>query len=420
MTRRKLISNIMALLSGTTIAQALKMITLLLIARQLGVRLYGLYASSIATLTVSAVIFNLGLDTWLLREGGKKSETIYFLFSVVLNIKLFMGIIWFLGVSILFTQLNLATFPPQFVYLSAIIIWLDSILLTLSTLFKATLRNYLASSLMVGNAALLLGSILVLVWLGSVNVFLYMVVQMVVLALSVSVSLILIRQFENWKYFKVDKNIFQQTLRASFPFALSDFLAWLGTRVDVVMVAFILGEYDVGLYSPAVGILSALFFIPAAIYNVVLPVLSNLFANDLPKAIKLTKYTIIALTLTGLSLNIALALTSGLLTYLLGTSYAPTASILKIISLILTFKGVSFAMVAILVAVNWQSQRAFIQAISVCCNIILNLIFLRSFGVMGAAITYIITEAILMIGYSQQVRRYYLSIKFPIQQQNNA
>ncbi len=409
-TRYKIISNIITLLSGTTIAQALKMITLLLIARQLGVRQYGLYASSIATLTVSAVIFNLGLDTWLLREGGKKSKEIYILSGIVLSIKLFLGITWFLGVSILFTLFNLATFPPQLVYLSAIIIWLDSILLTLATLFKATLQNHLASTLMVGNASLLLCATLILVWLRNTNIFFYMLVQVISLVLSVTTSLILVKRIGNWKEFKVNKNILRQVLKESIPFALSDFLAWLGTRVDVVMMALLLGEYQVGLYSPAIGILSALFFIPAAIYNVVLPVLSHLFTHDLPKAMRTAKYTIIVLTFTGFSLNVALALTSGLLTYLLGTPYTLTGTILRIISLILTFKGVSFAMGAILVAVNWQSQRTFIQAISVCCNIILNLIFLRHFGVMGAAISYIITEAILMIGYSWQVRQYCLSV----------
>jgi len=408
LTYRNIIHNVIALLSGTTISQILKMITILLIARQLGVRLYGLYASSLAMLTASSILFNLGLDTWLLREGGRKEEILGPLFGAVLTIKSILGLGWFVVTAILFAQLNWATFPLKLVCLTAIAVWLDSILLTSSTAFRASLKNYMASVPTVINAVSLLLVTFMLIIQNNVNVVWYMLVRVIVASLSATLALILVWRANR---FNVQYSLIQQALKESPAFAWSDFLAWMGTRLDVVITAFMLGEYEVGLYSPAVGIVSALFFVPAAAYNVLVPVLSNLFAKNLPQAYSMAKRTILILSAIGLSLNIMLAMGSPLLVKLLGTSYAPTQNLLPILSLILTFKGVSFGMAAILVAVGWQKQRTVVQAVAVLMNFSLNLIAIRSFGITGAAIIYVITESVLMLGYSWQTWQYYISVQ---------
>ena len=75
-------------------------------------------------------------------------------------------------------------------------------------------------------------------------------------------------------------------IRQAPPYAASDFLAWLYMRQDILIVALMLGDYSAGIYSPAVGIVNALFLVPATIHVVIVPVLSNLFTTNVQQAWK--------------------------------------------------------------------------------------------------------------------------------------
>jgi O-antigen/teichoic acid export membrane protein len=57
-------------------------------------------------------------------------------------------------------------------------------------------------------------------------------------------------------------------------------------------------------------------------------------------------------------------------------------------------------MAAIMVATNQQVKRTYIQVIAAIANIILNLLVVSRFGINGVAFVYVITEIILMVGYT--------------------
>jgi len=74
LNRRNVVNNIAALLSGSAIAQGMTMLAIMLTARQLGAVKYGEYVSAYTLASATAIVFNLGLDIWLLREGGRRRE----------------------------------------------------------------------------------------------------------------------------------------------------------------------------------------------------------------------------------------------------------------------------------------------------------------------------------------------------------
>jgi O-antigen/teichoic acid export membrane protein len=57
-------------------------------------------------------------------------------------------------------------------------------------------------------------------------------------------------------------------------------------------------------------------------------------------------------------------------------------------------------MAAIMVATNQQVKRTFIQVIAAVTNIVLNLLVVFRFGINGVAFVYVITEIILLVGYT--------------------
>jgi hypothetical protein len=85
--RSKIIANIATLFSGSIVAQGMTALTLLLTARQLQVDSYGQYAACITLTSMLSILFSLGLDIWLLREGGKAPHQIGDLAGSVLGVK---------------------------------------------------------------------------------------------------------------------------------------------------------------------------------------------------------------------------------------------------------------------------------------------------------------------------------------------
>jgi O-antigen/teichoic acid export membrane protein len=177
-------------------------------------------------------------------------------------------------------------------------------------------------------------------------------------------------------------------------------------RVDVLIIAFLLDDYAVGLYAPAEGIINALYIVPLAIHFVMVPVLSNLFQRDINQAWLTTRRFFYVLVLVGLGLFLVVFFGAEFIVLLLGPSYAGSLEILKILSIILFIHSISFGTAAILVATKQQSQRTIVQAVAVFINITLNIYVIGKWGITGIAFVYVLTEIVLLAGYSFLVARY--------------
>ncbi len=402
LTRRNVLSNIATLFSGSALANGLTIITLLLIARHFGADEYGRYAASLALVSLSSIIFNLGLDIWLLREGGRLPDQLSISMGSVLAIKVVGGAAWFLVIAGLAPLVNQATFPADLMRLLAITVWLDSLFTTALTAFKASLRNRFTSVLESGSDAAWLAITLVLISFGNqqINTFVYargfVLLASVILAFAILFKLVGIR---------ANQAVARKALKEAFPYATSEFLAWASMRVDVIIVGFILGEYAAGIYSPAVGVVNGLFLVPAAVYMVMVPVLSNLYTRHPMQARSSSRRTIQLLFVIGAGLSVAFYLGAPVLVSFLSESFQESLGIMRILSGILLLKSGSYAMAAILVSKGQQGPRTAVQAIAVSLNVLLNLIFISRFGIAGVAVVYVITELILLAGYSYLVYR---------------
>jgi O-antigen/teichoic acid export membrane protein len=395
--RSKIISNIATLFSGSVVAQGMTAVALLLTARQLEVDGYGQYAACITLTSILSIVFSLGLDIWLLREGGKAPHQIADLAGTVLGIKGSIGLFWGIILFLLSPLLNQQSFPNALLQWSVVLIWSDTLLATCLTAFKASLHSRTPSILEASADTIWFGLTLMLMGLGLRNPEDYLKIRVLVSLLALSSAvLLLLRRFG----LKINLQITRTALGESFPFTVSEFLAMITMRADVVIVSLTIGKTATGLYSPSVGLVNMAFLAPMAIYSVMLPVLSNLYEHHPPQAKKTAIRTILLSLMVGIGLTTAYFLGAPLVTTLLGPSYKGSVEVLRILSLVLLFKCGSFAMAAIMVATNQQVKRTYIQVIAAIANIILNLLVVSRFGINGVAFVYVITEIILMVGYT--------------------
>ncbi len=373
------------------------MLTVLVMARQLGPEQYGQYSGSLTLATFASILFSLGLDLWLLREGGATPAKINLLSGSVLFLRASIGIAWLVIMFLIAPLLRSSSFPAEIVRLSALTVWLSALFTTILTTFKAILRNKVSAVLEAALNIVILLATLALAAKSVNQVNIYLAARILALALGVIAGAAAIHQFFR---LKVSRETARTALRQSPPYAASEFLAWLFLRLDVLLVATILGDRATGLYSPAVGLLNALFLVPAAVHLVLVPVLSNLFVSHPQQAWKTARRAVAVQFLVGLVMALGIYFGAGLITLILGEAYAGTETVLKMLSPIIFFQSLTYGVAAVLVAANLQAKRSLVQAITIATDAVLNLLLLPRLGISGAAIAYLVSSVVLLGGYS--------------------
>ena len=400
--RRLIVQNIATLFSGSLVAQGRTAVALLLTARQLSVDGYGQYAACVSLTSLASILFSLGLDLWLLREGGREPGRLSSLVGSVLGIKAALGVVWMAVLFCAAPLLSQETYPASLLRWSVALIWIDALLATVLMAFKAGLRNRVPSALEASADAIWCGLTVGLIVLGVRQPAQFLVIRVIVSSVGLGAGLLLLQRGFGLHF---DLRLAEKALRGSFPFAASEFLSVVMMRADVVIVGFTLGKVATGLYSPAVGLINMAFLAPLAIHLVAVPVLSNLYQNHSQQAGRTAiRFTLLAVG-AGSTMTVGFAVAAPLAVYVLGPSFQGSVEILRILSLVLLFKSISLALAAIILAKGQQARRMLAQAVAAGFNILANGAIVHWLGIHGVAGVYVMTEVILMIGYGWIVWR---------------
>lgn len=392
--RKDILSNIAYLFSGTSLSQGLTAIALLLTARQLGPDSYGQYSASIVLAGMVSIFYNLGLNIWFTHESNRHPEHLSTLLGSALAIKISLGLVWLLAIFILSALFKSEVFPKDLLRLTALVVFLDNLFLSLLTVFKASLRNHLTSVFLTCSDFTWVILTIYLVQQGNHQVNKYMLMRVWVMLASVAIAGMLVIY---WYRPRIKLSALKEAFGKTLSFAASEFLTMSAMRIDVLIIAFYLGKTAVGLYSPAVSLVNALFTPINAISGVFLPVLSNLFSKDVKQAWITAKRSVWLHAGTGLFITLGIIIGANYLVAFLGSNYTGSLEIIYILSSIIFIHALIFALTNILIATGQQGRRAFLQLIAVLLNIILNIIVVNLAGIRGVAFVYLITEIFLLL-----------------------
>jgi len=391
------IANILTLFSGTTVARVLSAVTLMVIARQVGPDAFGQYTASMALVGLTSIFFSLGLDGWLLYEGGRKADELNVRFTSALCLKVLLGIVWLAGLWVSAPRLNPSSFPWNLILLGSLSVWMEELARITWSAFKACLRNDLTFILMTGLQGVFFGTTLWLVIQHVGDPGSYLAGRLLATFLGAGASILLvIRRLGS----RLHPEMFRATLRGTLPFAASLALATIYGRADLTIVANELGKTGASVYGPAIAFTNALFLIPTAIYGVMVPVLSRSHGEEREGVKWMSVWLVAGTALLGLGMGSAQALLSRPLVLLIyGAPFEASADVLAILGGVLALRYPNMALAAVLVAVGWQMPRVAAQALPAALNVILNLLIVQQLGVMGVAKVYVLTEAVLFLGY---------------------
>lgn len=196
-------------------------------------------------------------------------------------------------------------------------------------------------------------------------------------------------------YKRFDLSIAKQLLKDAWPLIFSAIVVMIYMRIDQIMIKEMLGAYEVGIYSAAVRLSEAFYFIPMLITASLFPAI--LSAKNQSRELYKQRLQRLYTFMVWMAIAIALPMTflsDWLILLLFGQDYQEAGQVLMIHiwASIFVFLGVASGKWFIIE--NLQRFTLINTSLGAILNVGLNLIFIPKFGVIGAAYATLISYGI--------------------------
>lgn len=164
-------------------------------------------------------------------------------------------------------------------------------------------------------------------------------------------------------------------------------------QTDKIMIKFMLGETETGYYSSAITCIAITGFLFSAIIDSARPwVLEGKLSSNKTFEERITVLSAIVTTVSLLQSVFMTLLADYIIIILYGEQFLPTAGILKVAVWYVTFSYVGTVRNVWILAEDKQKYLPVINIIGASVNIVLNFIFIRFLGAIGAALASVCTQ----------------------------
>ena len=365
------------------------------VARYLGPSDFGILSYAIAFIAFFSFLSNLGLNSIVVREITKKEEWSDKILGTTFYLKLYGGLsALVLGSSLIFYL------KPDEATVQYIVI-----LLLLGYIFQSLDNiDYFFQSKVIGkyttiarSGAFIVSNILkiyFIVYEYSVKYFAFSTMFDFLLA---SIFLVLIYKKLNYKIFSwsFDRTVAKQLLKDSWPLMLSAFFITIYMKIDQVMIEHYLDMSSVGVYSVAVRLSEAWYFMPTIIVSTVMPYFVKLRESN--RDLYIYRLKQINAVMFWMSVCVGIFMTifgESIIVLLFGEVYKDAYLALSLNIWAGIFISIGLASSLWMISENLQIYRLIGIMIGVLLNILANYILIPLYGISGAAIATLITQGL--------------------------
>lgn len=403
----RVISNIGWLFADKILRMGVGLFVGVWVARYLGPEQFGLMNFATAFVAIFAGMANLGLQSIVVRELVSASEERFEIVGTATVILLISGlcgyILLILGIVILrssdYLAIMLVVIYGAILLIKStdiIIYWYES-----QTMSKHVV--WIQNLVFVIFAAI---KILLIQQNATIEAFALAFVGEA-FVVSITIAAIFNRKVIKLKQLKFNLNRAKSILTQSWPLLLSSIAIMIYMKVDQIMLAQMVGNEAVGIYSAALRISEIWYILPAIIVSSVFPSLTKIYESDSEKFDNNLQKLYRILIWTAILIAILITISAeGIISKLYGESYiaASTVLIWHIWGAVFVFFGTAWT--KWLVLQGFQKDAAKLHAMTLAANIILNLILIPQFGAPGAAmattISYSLGHTVFMLFFTNQ------------------
>lgn len=325
---------------------------------------------------------------YLPKEAARRTSTL-FSFRVFLSIVTLL-----LTVALAF----LFRYPPQIlipILLTSVVILANTFSGSFLIFSSIVEKSYLVSlvSMIFQIALVVVTMILVLATKKMTSVF---VAIFVLYSLYGLANFILIKKQIPGLKFKIDLTGWVAIGKKSIVFLIISLLANLYSRADVLLLNFLKGTKDVGIYSAGYKFLDALMFMVTA-YNISAMPMFSRFVREKKKEIFLTKIKKDLVLLTGLGGGAALsifAFSPVVLPFFMKGDYGSSIAVLRVIIFSLPLILLTSVSLNSLYALGRAKIIIFLFSFQLAYSVVMNYIFIPKFGFIAPAWITLAGEAV--------------------------
>lgn len=405
---------------ATAVGAVMVFLTQALLARQMGPTAYGLFASSLATVTMIAPLAGFGLTQFHLKVYGVEGWQAYrwlkpSMAFISITTLLAIGIVvaWALtGAPHDGTRFSLLTLMP--VILSVLAVNLVSNKHRLENHYGRMALNQMVipGSRLLAAVALLLvprpsGELVALCY-GAISLLVALsAIAQVRAMFSGEISLIGYGPRSEPAPSTTSPGI-RAVWSEAWAYGVYAALYPVFFQISTILLKYLQGDTHAGMYAIALAVMTAIYLIPATIYQKFLQgKLHRWAAHDKPKFQLVYRKGNIAMFLLGLAVSAALVLLGPWLVPLIfGERYQRVVAILMVLAICPPIRFLSTAMGSALLTENHMRFRVYAMAFATITAITGNVLLIPEYGELGAAWATVIAETILLLGTYYGVRRF--------------
>ncbi|MEH6704700.1 MAG: oligosaccharide flippase family protein [Galbibacter orientalis] len=193
----------------------------------------------------------------------------------------------------------------------------------------------------------------------------------------------------------------KKVLYEAWPFGAATLFAFIYMQSDIIMVKYMMGNEAAGYYNISFVVLSALLLIPTILFSKFLLPKYHRWANkDRGKLYRTYKKGNLIMIVTGSCCMLIIFLLSPFFIPLIfGEEYLPAVNLFKILSISLPISFLSYSIGATLVTNEHMKLKVKLMGSVALFNIVCNLFIIPKYGAIGAAISTVVSNMLLLILY---------------------
>lgn len=394
---RIIVKNSVWLFSVQIIVKIISFFYVIFLARSLGVENFGLYIVALSYFSLVSSFADFGINRFLIREIATGKKQVAELLSTAIFLRLSILSVFFAVSAVVFSSLDPDLERRNLSMLAVLAVLPQSVSLTLDAIFVALLRVKF-SALGILSLSILTtttGTILVLARFGAYGAVLGLIIGQFLYSLTLII-------FAYWKKIRwlavMNERLITQFFKGALPYGILSVLGLVYFKIDSLLLSYMKGSFDTGIYGASYKFLEAILFIPSVFITASFPVLAKYHKKNI-NLVKKTYYKSLKI-LTGLGITILLGYLFILppVIKILLPQYQGSIEAIKILAVTIPFMFAQTPAVLVLFSTEKFLKTVILLSIlTVIFNIILNIILIPSFGYIGASVVTVLSEILSFV-----------------------
>lgn len=362
------------------------------VVRVLGVDFFGKASYAQNIVAYLTIIVNYGFEysaTQDIAIHKNNKQKLCVIFWTVIRFKIKLLLISFLILGVLYFTFSKVHADPKLYFYAALINIGFTLFPTwffqgIENMAKMSIFNFLIK---------ILGAIFIVVYINSPSDYhLYLLILSIVYIFVGVISFFYVIRFYGLIYPKTnDKNLSFAVLKKGFPIFLNNLFVAIYTTIGMTILGIYLTDVDVGIYSGAHKIITAIIMLTSMPINVALfPVISRNFHKSFRDGWLFFKKCLAIVALVAFCVSLMTFLFAPIITKIfLGEQFEASISLLRWFS-ILPFLVIVSSLLTVQGLYGLQLQK-YAPYIGLCLGIIslmANLVLIPAFGIIGAAVAW--------------------------------